>query len=77
MEKLYAVIAKVLDIDPAVITPDTSPANVENWDSFNGLMLVSELENAFGVSFTMDEIIAVKKISDIQAALLRHGVIFV
>ncbi len=74
MEKLYSLVAKVLDIEALTITPETSPDTVENWDSFNGLMLVSELENVFGVKFTMDEIVAVKKVGDITEALKRHGV---
>ena len=74
MKQLNAILAKVLDIDPKNITDKTSPDNVASWDSFNALMLVSELEEGFNVKFSMDEVIAVKTVKDIKDALKRHGV---
>ena len=75
MNKLNQILAKVLGINQDQITDQTSPDNVETWDSFNGLMLVSELENEFNVRFTMDEVISVKCVKDIKEALKKHGVI--
>jgi len=68
------ILSKVLGIDEASITDNTSPANVESWDSFNGLMLVSELEKEFNVKFTMEEVISVKCVGDIKKSLKRHGI---
>ena len=42
--KLIALISRVLDIDKNSITDLTSPENTESWDSFNALVMVSELE---------------------------------
>jgi acyl carrier protein len=75
MKKLKQILSKVLEIDETQITDETSPDNVENWDSFNGLMLVSELENGFKVKFTMDEVLAVKNVKDIKYYLKKHGVV--
>jgi acyl carrier protein len=47
---------------------------VEEWDSVNHLTLVLSLENAFGVSFSPDEIPGLTSIGQIRAALGRHGV---
>lgn len=74
MKRIKAVLSNVLEIDEDMINNDTSPDNVESWDSFNGLMLVSELEKTFNVKFTMDEVTAVKRVKDIKDALRRHGV---
>lgn len=74
MKKLNEILSQVLGIKEEDIKDDTSPDNVENWDSFNGLMLVSELESNFGIKFTMDEVLEVKKVSEIKKALERHGV---
>ena len=74
MDKLRQILATVLAIDPAAITPETSPQNVPSWESFNGLLLVTELEKGFGVSFTVDDIMAVKNVGDIVAALKKYGV---
>lgn len=68
------VLGKVLDIDPSKITDATGPGNTDAWDSFNGLLLVTELEKNFDVKFTIDEIVGVKSVADIKAVLKKHNV---
>jgi len=74
MNRLKAVLSKVLGIAPDSINDKTSPANVESWDSFNGLMLASELEKEFNVKFTMEEVVSVKNVRDIKESLKKHGI---
>ncbi len=74
IKKLLAILSKILDIDENIITDETSPRNTETWDSFNALMIVSELENTFNIHFTMDEVTAVTCVGDIKEALKRHGI---
>jgi len=74
LKKLNVLIARVLGVDKNSITDATSPDTVDSWDSYNGLMLVSELEKDFNVHFTMDEVVAVKNVGDIKMALRRHAV---
>ena len=74
VKRLKKVLAQVLGVPAKEITGALSPADVPSWDSFNGLMLVSELETTFKVKFTMDEVTAVRCVGDIQKALERHGV---
>ena len=74
MNRLNQILSKVLRITEDQITDETSPDTVETWDSFNGLMLVSELENEFNVKFTMNEVMSVKCVKDIKEALKKHGV---
>lgn len=75
MRRLKQILSKVLGTDESQITDETSPDNTETWDSFNGLMLVSEIENEFNVKFTMNEVTSVKCVKDIKEALEKHGVI--
>ncbi len=75
MDKLNSILVKVLGAKEDQINDETSPDNVSNWDSFNGLMLVSELESGFKIKFTMDEVTSVKCVGDIKLALTKHGVI--
>jgi len=75
MKRLKTILSTILDIDEESIRDDTSPENVESWDSFNGLMMVSELEKTFSVHFTIEEINAVKSVKDIRDSLQRHGVV--
>ena len=75
-EKLKVLISKVLDISKEAVTDETSPESTPSWDSFNGLVMVSELEDDFNVHFSMEEVLAVKCVKDIREALMRHGVEF-
>jgi acyl carrier protein len=57
------------------INDKSSPETIEAWDSFNGLILVDELESEFKVKFTFDETLDVKNIADIKRHLRAHGVV--
>lgn len=74
MARLEKILSKVLEVKQTDISDESSPDNIANWDSFNGLMLVSELENEFKISFTVDEVINVKTVGEIKKALIKHGV---
>jgi len=71
---LYKIIANVFSISESDISDKSSPESIESWDSFNGLVLVDELENHFNVKFTISEIIDVKNVADIKRHLKNHNV---
>ena len=76
-EKVHKVLADILDIDIKLIDESTGPDNVESWDSFNALMLISEFEDVFGIKFTMQEVEHVNSVKDIIDVLTNKGVVFV
>jgi len=71
---LYKIIANVFSISESDISDKSSPESIESWDSFNGLVLVDELENHFNVKFTISEITDVKNVADIKRHLKNHNV---
>jgi acyl carrier protein len=75
-QKLLMLLSRVLDINQASISDFTSPENTDSWDSYNALLLVSELETEFNVHFTIEEVYSVKCVKDIKEALMSHNVIF-
>ena len=74
MESLKELVARVLGVSKDEINNESSPDNIKSWDSFNGLMLVSELEMRFDVKFSIDEVMGVTKYKDIKDALEKHNV---
>ena len=64
-----------MEIESSELTDESSPEDIENWDSYNGLLLIDELESEFNVKFTVEEVFDVNSISDIKKHLLNHGVI--
>jgi acyl carrier protein len=73
-KRLYELIARVLNVPISQINDNSSPESIESWTSFNGYVLLYELEHEFNVKFTMEEAIDVKNISDIKRHLRNHGV---
>lgn len=65
-----------MSIPISQLTDDSGPENIDSWDSFNGLLLVDELESKFNITFSLEEVVDVKTISDIKRHLLNHGVSF-
>ena len=73
-EKLYNIISQVFSVPISEINDESSPETIESWDSFNGLILVDELESNFNIKFSVSEIIDVKNVKDIKRHLNNHGV---
>tara|TARA_B100000953_G_C17946232_1_gene398528 strand:- start:24 stop:263 length:240 start_codon:yes stop_codon:yes gene_type:complete len=72
--KLYEIIAKVLDVPISEINDESNPETIENWDSFNGLVLVDELEDEYKIKFGLNEIVESNSVKDIKKYLKIHGV---
>jgi len=73
-QKLYKIISKVMKIDISTISDELGPETIENWTSFNGYVLLNELETGFNVKFTIDEAMDVKNILDIKRHLKNKGI---
>ena len=73
-KKLYQIISKVFNVDSSKINDETSPENLEEWDSFNFYVLLDEIENEFDIKFDLDETLEIKKIGDLEKIFVKHGV---
>lgn len=56
------------------LTRATSPEDIPRWDSLQHIALVSAIERTFGISLSMDEMMEMRLVGDIEAVLRRHGV---
>lgn len=73
-QKLYEIISKVMKIEISTISDELGPESIENWTSFNGYVLLNELETGFDVKFTINEATDVKNIADIKRHLKNKGI---
>lgn len=55
------------------VRPETSPDDVAKWDSLQHLALVGAIEQTFGISLSMDEMMEIRTVNDITNILERHG----
>tara|TARA_Y100000310_G_scaffold203470_1_gene203697 strand:+ start:1813 stop:2052 length:240 start_codon:yes stop_codon:yes gene_type:complete len=72
--KLYSIISKVMDVPESEINDQTSPENIESWDSLNLYMLIDDIETEFNVKFILEEILEIKNVGDFKKQLKKHGV---
>ncbi len=70
--EIVEIFAEVFQHE-APISVATSPGDVARWDSLNHVALVSMIEQTFGISLSMDEMIEMQSVGDIQRLLARHG----
>lgn len=56
------------------ISATTSPNEIPKWDSLRHIALVTAIEDAFSISLSMDEMMEIHNVGDIQNVLSRHGV---
>lgn len=73
-KKLYEIISKVMSVPVTEINDKTGPNNIESWDSFNGLVLIDELEENFDIKFSLEEATDVNTVEDIKRHLKNHGI---
>ena len=74
MKRLVSILTTVLAVPEQSIHDSSSPATIPSWDSFNGLVIMAELERAFRVKFTLEEIHAVRSVGELKEVLKAHGV---
>lgn len=70
-EQLYDIFADIFDLEPDEIHDDLTPEDVQLWDSLNHLKLVTAVEQAFGVQFTMSELQSINSVAKLRV-LIRH-----
>ncbi|MBW2976547.1 acyl carrier protein [Candidatus Woesearchaeota archaeon] len=71
MENLKDITARVLNIDLSKVNDTLVKENTEQWDSFNHLLLISEIEKKLGIKFTASEIEKIRTFKDLSEVVSR------
>jgi acyl carrier protein len=73
-ERLRSVIAGALRIEQASVREDSTPRSLPAWTSVSQLMLIGDLERAYGVRLTTAEILSIDGVADVMRVLESRGV---
>ena len=65
LAKVQAAFNDAFHVDPKTITMNTSPEDVSAWDSMGHVTLASSLEQAFGLTFDVDELMEMENVKEI------------
>lgn len=63
IEKLNGVFSDVFD-EKIIVTPQTTASDIEDWDSLTHITLISEVEDAFNVKFSMKEVMGMQNVGE-------------
>lgn len=50
------IIARVLNVDSAIITDELSSGDIPEWDSVGNLAIISTLEQELGIEFPLEDL---------------------
>lgn len=63
--KVQTAFQSAFDVDPHTININTVPSDVSSWDSMGHVTLASSLEQTFGLTFDVDDLMAMENVKEI------------
>jgi len=72
-ERLVAVFRDVLDDDSIELNDNTVADDVEGWDSFEHINLISGVEEEFSFKIPMGKVVTMKNVGEMVDIILEMG----
>ena len=63
--KVQEAFKAALKVEPHLVTIDTTPKDIPAWDSMGHVALATSLEQVFGLSFDVDEVMEMENVRQI------------
>ena len=70
-EKLNEVFSDVFD-EEIVVTAETTSADITDWDSLTHITLISEVEDAFDIKFSMKEVMGMANVGEMADIIEKN-----
>lgn len=64
--KLTEIIADILGLDAGAVSDALTPDGVEQWTSLNHLRVITAVEEAFSIAFTMEQIESIDSVGALR-----------
>lgn len=68
-EKLTAIFHEVFNDNNIVLRDDMTASDVDNWDSLTHMLMITKVEEVFGVKFKLKELNKLKMVGDLLGNL--------
>jgi len=65
LNKVREAFKAAFDIDPQSVSIETSPSDIPLWDSVGHLSLASSLEETFGITLDVDDLMEMENVREI------------
>lgn len=66
IEKLTAIFHDVFSDNTIVLRDDMTASDVENWDSLTHMIMITKVEEVFGIRFKLRELNKLKNVGDLR-----------
>ena len=70
-EKLNEVFSDVFD-EEITVTAETTSADIEEWDSLTHITLISEVEDTFGMKFSMKDVLGMQNVGEMADIIQKN-----
>ena len=70
LAEIQQIFREVLQQPGLVITRSTTAAQVLGWDSLNHMRIIAAIEDHFGLSFSFDEVRALRDVGDLLSLVV-------
>ena len=71
LERLTAIFRDILDDDDIELTPQTTAADIKDWDSANHINIVVSVEMRFGIKISNAQVEQLKNVGDFVALIAQ------
>ena len=69
--KLNEVFSDVFD-EEITVTAETTSADIADWDSLTHITLISEVEDTFGMKFSMKDVLGMKNVGEMAVIIEKN-----
>ena len=69
LDKIIEIVASTCEVDMSEVTGDSSVGDFPAWDSMGHLSILTNVEEAFDVSFEPEEMMELEDVNDIVKAV--------
>lgn len=64
VSSIIEVFNDILDLEEGQLTPESSPIDIDEWDSMANVNLIVALEEEFEIKFKLEDILDLKTVND-------------
>ena len=69
LEQVSEIVADTIGLESLVLTPASTAADVEGWDSLANVQIIVAIEKRFGIRFRTGEIATIKNVGELIARI--------
>lgn len=71
LEKLNEIFRSVFDDESIILSDETTPNDIEDWDSLEQINIINAVQSEFKISLSIDEALSLLRVGDFVDCILN------